>query len=163
MKAPITASAATPFRVRAEDAPSTSADDPRTDADLAAVFGLAWLACAITTLSAIAQGEAAGVGSALPALVVFLVPYLLRDWLRPQARLEARCFGTGADADAEAPPPQHEARRSYQAASAARKSVGSAGGAFDACASRQKRRFPEEADRANVRCVDPEQVAAWRA
>ncbi|WP_437275170.1 hypothetical protein WME90_28420 [Sorangium sp. So ce375] len=89
MESPIT-SLSTPFRVRAEDDPSTSGEPPRTDADLTAVFALTWLTCVITTISAIARGEAPGAGSALPALVVFLIPYLLRDWLRPQARPRAR-------------------------------------------------------------------------
>ncbi|WP_437323440.1 hypothetical protein [Sorangium sp. So ce381] len=86
MKSPI-AFLSTPFRVHAKkDDPSTSGDEPRTDADLAAVFGLAWLACALTTIWMVTRGDTSGDGSALPALVVLLIPYLLRDWGHKPAR-----------------------------------------------------------------------------
>ncbi|XYI00247.1 hypothetical protein ACMHYB_11055 [Sorangium sp. So ce1128] len=90
MESPITSAAASPFRTRAEDDLSTSEDEPRTDMDLAAVFVPTWLACMLTTVSAIARGEAFGGATTLAALVVILVPYLLRDWLRSPSPADAR-------------------------------------------------------------------------
>ncbi|WP_437601239.1 hypothetical protein WMF28_06675 [Sorangium sp. So ce590] len=92
MKPPSTPAAA--YRVRTGHDPSTSEESPRTDGDLVAVFALAWLACLLTTLSAISSGEAFGGATTLAALVVILVPYLLGGWLRslspPGARRRRR-------------------------------------------------------------------------
>lgn len=87
MKSPSTSAASAPFRVRiVADDPSTSEDDPRADGDLVAVYVLTWLACVLTTISAISRGETFGGEAALAALVVILIPHLLRGWLGPQTR-----------------------------------------------------------------------------
>ncbi|AGP34671.1 hypothetical protein [Sorangium cellulosum] len=87
---PPTTSASAPYRMRTGDDPSTSGERARTDVDLAAVLGLAWLACLLTTLSAISRGEAFGGATTVAALIVILVPYLLQGWLRSLSASGAR-------------------------------------------------------------------------
>ncbi|WP_437837315.1 hypothetical protein [Sorangium sp. So ce1153] len=83
MKSPSTSAVSAPFRAPAGDPPIPE-DETRIDADLVPVFLLTWIACTLTTVEAIARGETFGGAATLAALAALLVPYLLRDWLRPR-------------------------------------------------------------------------------
>ncbi|WP_437308835.1 hypothetical protein [Sorangium sp. So ce388] len=84
MKPPSTPAVAAPFRVPAGDRPPIPEDENRNDAELVPVFLLTWVACALTTVEAIARGETFGGATTLAALTALLVPYLLRGWFRPR-------------------------------------------------------------------------------